>query len=203
MNHGETVPTHARCLSCGYLLRGLPESVCPECARAFDPGDPTTFDADPRRRRRRRRRWLIRSASTLAILILAAALFPRGILKADVTFTCSLCKQTVCVTRWQLNPPSWISFAYPGINSRKDSAGGPAAPNQQGCDHQFGFAIRSDLPIGGRITSRGSFRPGPPRTINGVPLSLDTAPDVLRALLKPGNNGIVVDARRTRTRAPR
>ena len=32
-----------RCLDCGYDLHGLPESRCPECGRAFDPDDSTTF----------------------------------------------------------------------------------------------------------------------------------------------------------------
>jgi hypothetical protein len=29
----------ARCLKCGYSLRGLPENRCPECGTAFDPAD--------------------------------------------------------------------------------------------------------------------------------------------------------------------
>ncbi|MCH7591672.1 MAG: hypothetical protein IH989_02675 [Planctomycetes bacterium] len=180
----------ARCLSCGYLLRGLPEPVCPECARAFDPADPSTFDADPRKHRRRR--LLIRIAAGLAIAALAAGLFPRGILKADVKFTCSRCNRLVTVTRWQLNPPSWISFPYPGINSREDSDAGIDTPTKRSCDHRYKFAIRSDLPIGGRVTGGGSLEPGELTTVNDVPLSLDTAPHVLRALLKPGNNGISV-----------
>jgi hypothetical protein len=32
-----------RCLSCHYDLKNLPENRCPECGRAFDPNDPTTF----------------------------------------------------------------------------------------------------------------------------------------------------------------
>jgi len=34
---------HKRCLNCGYILDGLPESRCPECGRGFDPGDPATY----------------------------------------------------------------------------------------------------------------------------------------------------------------
>ena len=37
------VPDSATCLQCGYSLRGLPEPVCPECGRAFFPGDPRTY----------------------------------------------------------------------------------------------------------------------------------------------------------------
>ncbi|HMQ14773.1 MAG TPA: hypothetical protein PKC49_02255 [Phycisphaerae bacterium] len=51
----------ARCRHCGYLLRGLPERVCPECGGAFDPNNPDSY-ADPQRRlewlRRERRQAL-------------------------------------------------------------------------------------------------------------------------------------------------
>jgi hypothetical protein len=32
-----------RCLNCFYVLDGLPAQRCPECGRAFDPGDLSTF----------------------------------------------------------------------------------------------------------------------------------------------------------------
>ncbi len=38
----------ARCLGCGYALRGLIEPRCPECGRAFDPNDPTTYSSETR-----------------------------------------------------------------------------------------------------------------------------------------------------------
>lgn len=37
------MPESAVCLRCGYSLRGLPNVVCPECGRAFDPGDASTY----------------------------------------------------------------------------------------------------------------------------------------------------------------
>lgn len=185
------VPPHARCLSCGYLLRGLPEPVCPECARAFDPADPSTFDADPRKRRRRR--WLIRSAAALSILALAAAMLPRGVLKASVTFTCTRCNRTITVKRWQLKPPSWIPFPYPGINSRNDSDAGIGTPTGKSCDHLYDSVIRSDLPIGGWAITSGPIRPGQVVRVKRLyVVSPDTAPQVLRTLLKPDNNGISV-----------
>lgn len=187
--HTLTSP-EARCLTCGYLLRGLPEPVCPECAREFDPADPTTYDADPPGRRRRR--WLIRGAVAVAMLAIAVAVFPRGILKANVTFTCSQCTRSTTVTRWQLNPPSWIRFAYPGIDSRSNPTTVTANPSAKNCSHQYDFKIRSDLPIGGWVAGSGSNQPGKPMTVNNVPVSIDTAPQALRALLKPGNNGISV-----------
>jgi hypothetical protein len=36
-------PQEAKCLGCGYPLRGLPQHTCPECGRPFDPRDPTSF----------------------------------------------------------------------------------------------------------------------------------------------------------------
>jgi hypothetical protein len=33
----------AFCLGCGYALRGLPETRCPECGRGFDPRKPMTM----------------------------------------------------------------------------------------------------------------------------------------------------------------
>lgn len=38
-----TPPVEARCLGCGYALRGLEGGVCPECGRPFDPADPLTY----------------------------------------------------------------------------------------------------------------------------------------------------------------
>jgi hypothetical protein len=35
-------PDGARCLGCGYALRGLAEARCPECGRRFDPDDVET-----------------------------------------------------------------------------------------------------------------------------------------------------------------
>lgn len=41
------------CQSCRHDLSGLATESCPECARPFDPADPTTFDARPHASRRR------------------------------------------------------------------------------------------------------------------------------------------------------
>lgn len=37
------LPPEAACLRCGYLLRGLSGTCCPECGGIFDPADPSTF----------------------------------------------------------------------------------------------------------------------------------------------------------------
>jgi hypothetical protein len=41
-----------KCKGCGYWLRGLRDCRCPECGRAFDPKDPSTFDQDGEKSRR-------------------------------------------------------------------------------------------------------------------------------------------------------
>jgi len=48
------------CLRCDYDLRGVACRTCPECARTFDPADPSTWSALPARRRNRWRRfWVV------------------------------------------------------------------------------------------------------------------------------------------------
>jgi len=37
------IPDNAVCLGCGYMLRGLPNSLCPECGRPFDVAKPSTY----------------------------------------------------------------------------------------------------------------------------------------------------------------
>lgn len=51
-----SLPETAVCLNCGYALRGLPNPVCPECGRGFDPANPDTY------RDRARPRWSTRFA---------------------------------------------------------------------------------------------------------------------------------------------
>ena len=33
------------CRKCGYILHGLLNQTCPECGRAFDPNDPSTYSS--------------------------------------------------------------------------------------------------------------------------------------------------------------
>ena len=42
-SRGQDFTDRARCLGCGYALRGLAEPRCPECGRTFDPNDPMTM----------------------------------------------------------------------------------------------------------------------------------------------------------------
>jgi hypothetical protein len=58
------------CRQCGYALTGLSENRCPECGRAFEPGDPRTYLHQPRSWAVRR--WTRRIALTLAAAGLGA-----------------------------------------------------------------------------------------------------------------------------------
>jgi hypothetical protein len=51
----ENAPHTALCLDCNYSLHGLMTDRCPECGRAFDPGDASSFNAG------RRLTWLDRN----------------------------------------------------------------------------------------------------------------------------------------------
>ena len=43
----EGLAAKAKCIECGYLLRGLVVARCPECGTGFDPGDATTYVTQP------------------------------------------------------------------------------------------------------------------------------------------------------------
>ncbi len=43
------LPINAECLDCRYTLTGLPERTCPECGRAFDARNPSTYRLGARR----------------------------------------------------------------------------------------------------------------------------------------------------------
>ena len=81
----------ARCRNCGYPLRQLPTTRCPECGRAFDPTDPTTMDLG--RRPGHVGRWLLRPTGWRMVLlaivgasaILAATCWPVGGVAAGAT----------------------------------------------------------------------------------------------------------------------
>ncbi len=63
------VPRDARCLGCGYSLRGLAEPRCPECGRPFDPADPTSVRL-PARRRPRREPAVVHAAGDVGLIAL-------------------------------------------------------------------------------------------------------------------------------------
>ena len=71
-NRAICVPQDATCLQCGYPLRGLSSTHCPECGRAFDPADPLTMrTAERLERALKRAMWWAPLAVWLATILLA------------------------------------------------------------------------------------------------------------------------------------
>src|SRR5262245_53487014 len=118
------------CRGCGYDLAGIaaaPSACCPECARQFDPADPSTFDRLPRRSRRRR--LLVRLVIAAVILALVAALFPRGYAVGRLVINPAGGPAAEYV-RIQPAPPTWlrrlVSVRYPGWTRRTEPLPGAA-----------------------------------------------------------------------------
>ena len=71
------------CLDCGYPLRGLIGTQCPECGRAFNPADPESFEGPTRavRRLRRALNWapIAASVATIGGVLVGAHLLEREV----------------------------------------------------------------------------------------------------------------------------
>ncbi len=177
------VPNDSQCLGCGYKLRELQEPVCPECARAFDPDDPTTYNVDPVRRRKR---LIKRIVITVVVLgVLAAVLWPRGMSRAQITFTDKASGTTSVVKRWEPMPPRWIPFRYPGWHWTTTDPG-----HAIDVSDPASYTINASASFGnggsGSIVAGGS--PGLFLTVNDIPASPRHAVRLLRMLQEPDNN---------------
>ena len=183
------MPHEARCLTCGYLLRDLPAPTCPECGRDFDPNDPKSYDAEPLRNKRRK--WVRRGVVVAGIVVLLIAFAPHRIMQSSITFTCAQCQEANTVYRFEPRPPDWIGIRYPSMSWRSTKpspAGSPPVATTH--VHQPGsVALRSDLWSGGRCTGRGS---GSITRVNGIIATPESAPDILKQMLDPTNNGISI-----------
>ncbi len=184
-----SIPHEARCLTCGYLLRDLPAPTCPECGREFDPNDPKSYDAEPLQSRRRK--WVRRGVVVAGIVVLLIAFAPRKIMRSSITFTCAQCQTANTLSRFEPRPPDWIGVRYPGLSWRSTKAPPIGAPPVATTHvHQPGpVAIQSDLWSGGRCTGNGSGRG---TRINGIVATTDSAPDILKQMMDPTNNGITI-----------
>ncbi|MBI1825240.1 MAG: hypothetical protein HY287_04495 [Planctomycetes bacterium] len=183
----------ARCLKCGYRLQGLPNAVCPECGRAFAPHDPTTFDDDYRKLRRTRKRRRVLSA--IACFLVAAALFPQGTFKAQLKMHCSLCGYEMEAVRWELRPPNWIPFRYPGWTRSTTTQN----PNGNDCvRHQFDASMSAQCARGvGKLSASTSRSNGDGERqfdtiINGVIVTSESAADVLKVVMWPSTCGVTI-----------
>lgn len=74
----EHLPNDATCVKCQYLLRGLPEAVCAECGRVFDPEDPQTYAV------RHREHWLHRRWAVLPACVVAYSSVCLGVYYAPI-----------------------------------------------------------------------------------------------------------------------
>ena len=64
------------CLDCDYSLHNLSENRCPECGRAFDPDDPTTYrPLDENQRRLQMRQEIKGIAIAVGFVIILAMVF--------------------------------------------------------------------------------------------------------------------------------
>ncbi len=174
----DIMPDEAICLDCGYLLRGLPGIVCPECGRAFNPDDSSTYGLAGNSRLRRR----IRTVALLIVLSgLLYAIAPRGILHGKINMTCSECGLSDSVSRWELIPPSWLSFRYPGISLTNRTPAIDSSTNRPCGRHRFDVLIRLDLRNSQRLTTTTTYIEGEGEDVDwfGIPIAFSTLSDVI------------------------
>jgi len=72
------------CWSCGYNLASIESQRCPECGRAFDPGDQESYAPDPPARRLRRSARstvlvLLELATVYLIIVLLGVIFEAAV----------------------------------------------------------------------------------------------------------------------------
>lgn len=181
-------PDDAYCLGCGYMLRGLTTMVCPECGRAFDPADVSTYRVGETSWKRV---WGRRVAVALLIAAIGFVFCPRDILRAKVMFTCTACGGVVGAERWELKAPPWIGFRYPGRNSETSHYPTPSGLPRVPCSlHLFVAKGKSDMHMGHVTFSYPEAVQGDYGTANGNLLAPHNLDVVLRQLVSPGNNGI-------------
>lgn len=182
MSLSTTFPQDAVCKGCGYLLRDLPGVVCPECGRGFDREDPRSFDRSSRVFSRRR--WVARAAMVMILVLILGAVCPWGVMHGTITMTCQVCGTVVEAQRWELRPPPWVPFRYPGSASTAT----PKVPASPCAAHTFGHSVSLESPI--CKASASGVAQGTPATLNGRTLTPQTAESVLADLMHPSNNGI-------------
>lgn len=175
------LPDTACCRKCGYLLRGLPEPVCPECGRVFDPTDPGTYAPSAAWRRRK---WIPRIVAILVLAVLVFALAPRGIVKGKIVFTCEHCGHSITVHRWEPYPPKWLHFRYAAFSWTSAATPTPPAsrPPVACAQHALSIDAVQEFRGGGSVSATGSSDPGPVG-INGLKVTPENAPAVLDSML--------------------
>lgn len=187
---GDELPITACCLKCGYLLRGLPEAICPECGQSFDPADPRTYTIT--QQRRRLGIWMRRAAVLLALVGLLFALAPRNILKGRITFTWRQCGRKTVVQRWELQPPNWIRCRYPAYSWTTETPAVTSAtqPSTRCTQHQLTVKVAVDFPSGSCTGSTTVV--GGTVVVNGQTATPESADGILESMMSPSNTGITI-----------
>lgn len=175
------LPEEARCLGCGYLLRGLERPLCPECGREFDPGDTSTFDTDPPRRRRRKR--IKRVVVVLTVVALIYFVYPRGYMAYSISFTCQHCGASTTIKRWQPKPPMWFPTRYPGWHWPLGNSTPGLMAGCPGHRYNVGVDIR-DSASGSGAFGRKSESDTETVYVNDYHAVPANAPTILRAMAK-------------------
>lgn len=185
---GDLPPT-ACCSGCGYLLRGLPTPVCPECGRSFDPADPRSFLPSPRRHRARL--WIMRGSIAAAVGLLLFVFLPRRVAMADMTFTCKDCGYSLRVRRWEPYAARWLSIRLPGYASSTVTAAGGSygIPPRRCTSHVLDMKVSLKRTNSAMLAGSVGASRGHVPTINGQPTTPETALTVLKGLMSPQARG--------------
>jgi len=163
--------------------------VCPECGRAFDPCDAATYDLRPPGWRRRV--WIRRGLVAVAIGVALALFAPRKLLRGQLTFCCRTCGETHTTHRWELLPPRWIPFRYPGFD--RTTLGPPAPDVVPPCtSHAYRVDVRFQTRACLSASGMALLEEGESVTFNGFVTSPATARGALHHLMDPLNSGITV-----------
>lgn len=196
------MPETAACSSCGYLLRGLIEATCPECGREFDPAEAETYVADPAKYKRRK--WVKRGVLAVGLGISIFLLAPRGLVKSNLTMTCSVCGHQLTHDRWELLSPEWVQIRYPGYTRSTDSKTrvadvqeGSESPSETGeldaspivcAEHCY----LAKITVGKRFGGTSDAIAGNVPEFNYMQVHPHTAKSILKKISNPATPGIRV-----------
>jgi predicted RNA-binding Zn-ribbon protein involved in translation (DUF1610 family) len=179
---------HARCWTCGYQLRGLEGSQCPECGRAFDAADVSTFDhRSPIELKRRRIRIGI---LILIAILLAVAVFPREMIRGKLTFACRKCGVEQITQRWEPKFPEWIGLRLPGVHWRSGLVRKANEKRPECATHSFDHLTAELWMPGSPMRVTGWWDPGEHPLINDQIATPETTVDVLKFVMDPKNTWI-------------
>lgn len=177
------------CIACGYQLRGLEKPVCPECGRAFDPEDASTFDRSPHRRRRRR--WVVVGCLIGGLAAAAYVFYPRSHTRYYITFTCQKCGAEVTVNRWCPDPPRWFPVRYPAWTWPIGDATPPAGA---GCaQHRYDVTVGYKSSGGSGAFGKNSETAKKSVFVNKIQATPRNASRILKSMARRG--GFLIGAR--------